>query len=74
MQRMVYLDGVLVAWQVDDDDVYWLFTTGKHVIQMIALLTNLAYMILLLFPSTPGVGELFWVLPQNIFVYNDITP
>jgi hypothetical protein len=22
----------------------------------------------------PGVGEHFWVLPQNIFVYNDITP
>jgi hypothetical protein len=22
----------------------------------------------------PEVGELFWVLPQNIFVYNDITP
>jgi hypothetical protein len=21
-----------------------------------------------------GVGKLFWVLPQNIFVYNDITP
>jgi hypothetical protein len=21
-----------------------------------------------------GVGEHFWVLPQNIFVYNDITP
>jgi hypothetical protein len=25
-------------------------------------------------PSSSGVGELFWVLPQNIFVYNDITP
>jgi hypothetical protein len=25
-------------------------------------------------PSRPGVGELFWVLPQNIFMYNDITP
>jgi hypothetical protein len=22
----------------------------------------------------PGVGEHFWVLPQNIFMYNDITP
>jgi hypothetical protein len=21
-----------------------------------------------------GVGKPFWVLPQNIFVYNDITP
>jgi hypothetical protein len=24
--------------------------------------------------SKAGVGEPFWVLPQNIFVYNDITP
>jgi hypothetical protein len=26
------------------------------------------------FWSSSGVGEVFWVLPQNVFVYNDITP
>jgi hypothetical protein len=25
-------------------------------------------------PHRTGVGELFWVLPRNMFVYNDIAP